>query len=275
MFLFPHAYGETILKINNVSKSFGDTVVLKDVNVEIKDITRPGVVQGQIVGFLGPSGIGKSQLFNIMSGLVQPTSGEVLIGKDLQPVKVGNVGVVQQNYPLFAHRTVFKNLRLAAQKGATPEKDIDAKIHHYLDRFRMSEHVNKFPAQLSGGQRQRIAIAQQLLCSEHFLLLDEPFSGLDVLMVEEVSEMLVEISNMDEYNTIIIVSHDIVSTAAIADTLWLMGRDRDAQNNPIPGAKIKYSYNLVENGLAWQKNIETTPEFINLVADVKQRYATL
>ncbi len=100
-----------------------------------------------------------------------------------------------------------------------------------LDRFNLRKQAALYPAQLSGGQKQRAAIAQQLLCSDHFLLLDEPFSGLDVIMIEKVSEMIVEIACTHELNTVIIVSHDIVSTAAIADTLWLMGRDRDANGN--------------------------------------------
>jgi ABC-type nitrate/sulfonate/bicarbonate transport system ATPase subunit len=93
-----------------------------------------------------------------------------------------------------------------------------------------------YPAQISGGQRQRIAIAQQLLCSEHFLLMDEPFSGLDLVMEAKVCELINEIACLDELNPIIVVTHDVTAAATVADHLWLMGRDRGASGNIIPGA---------------------------------------
>lgn len=272
-----YAYDGTILKAININQQFGDNVVLRDLNVEIRDIIRPnsGVKQGQVVGFLGPTGIGKSQLFNILSGLAQPTSGEVLIGKDLVPVSVGSVGVVQQHYPLFDYETVESNLRIAAGKGNIPKAEQAEKIDHYLTKFKMLEHRGKYPNQLSGGQRQRIAIAQQLLCSNNFLFLDEPFSGLDILMIQEVSEVIREVSLMDELNTIIIISHDIVSTAALSDTLWLMGRDRDASNAIIPGARIKHIYDLAQMGLAWNPEIKITPQFHALIHEIETLYPTL
>ena len=272
---FPFARHECILKIDNVSLNFGDKVVLQNVNADIVNIVRPGMTQGQIVGFLGPSGIGKTKLFEIMAGLLRPTTGQVLIGTEQVPVKAGLMGVVQQNYPLFNHHTVFGNLDIAARKttqNATERKD---KIYNVLDRFSLRTHANMYPAQLSGGQRQRIAIAQQLLCSEHFLLMDEPFSGLDINMVEEVSNMIIEISNLHELNTIIIVSHDIVSTAAISDTLWLMGRDRDMHNNIIPGAKIKHTIDLIERHLAWQPDIKRLPDFTTLINEVRDMFLYL
>ncbi|MBC8110533.1 MAG: ABC transporter ATP-binding protein, partial [Verrucomicrobia bacterium] len=222
-----HTKNECVLKIENVNLSFGEKVVLREVNAEVKNIVRPGMTQGQIVGFIGPSGIGKTKLFEIMAGLLKPTTGQTFIGVEQKPTKPGSLGVVQQNYPLFNHHTVFGNLEIAAKKTIQESEARKARIYEVLDRFGLRQHATMYPAQLSGGQKQRIAIAQQLLCSENFLLMDEPFSGLDINMVEEVSDMIVEIANSHELNTIIIVSHDIVSTAAIADTLWIMGRDRD------------------------------------------------
>src|SRR5687768_1781690 len=107
-----HAYEtkNTILKAENVSVVKGETTILRDVNLEIKDIVRPDKVAGQVVGLLGPSGIGKTSLFRIMAGLEAPTSGRVLIGEEGRQVQRGMVGVVAQHYPLFAHRTVLGNL---------------------------------------------------------------------------------------------------------------------------------------------------------------------
>ena len=146
--------------------------------------------------------------------MLEPTSGKVTINNPAIPVKAGLVGVVQQNYPLFNHRTVYGNLDVAAKKTCKDAAERKKKIDEILNRFKLSDKGTLYPAQLSGGQKQRVAIAQQLLCSENFLLLDEPFSGLDPLMVEEVGNMLSEIAHSNELITIIIVSHDIVSTAS-------------------------------------------------------------
>src|SRR5689334_14366365 len=94
--------GVSILQVNGVSLTLGGRCILRDVNLEIRDIRRTGQTVGQVVGLLGPSGIGKTRLFRIMAGLDQPTSGTVLIGEDNSPVERGKMGVVAQDYPLFA-----------------------------------------------------------------------------------------------------------------------------------------------------------------------------
>lgn len=272
---FEYTKKDTILRAENISLNLGGFQILKDVNVEIKDIVRPGMNQGQVVGFLGPSGIGKTKFFEILSGLLKPSTGTVVIGTPLSPVAPGKVGVVQQSYPLFPYRNVYDNLMVAARKGNVPKGHRNEKIMGILTTFGLEKHKNRYPAELSGGQRQRVSIAQQLLCSEHFLLLDEPFSGLDMNSIEKVLDMLRGVSLMHELNTIIIVSHDIVSTASIADTLWIMGRDRDQQGNIINGAKIKKEYDLMSMDLAWRKGIETEPEFNNLMKEIRAMFPTL
>src|SRR5256884_4871141 len=112
------------------------------------------------------------------------------------------------------------------------------KVLKYLRRLDMVDQAQLYPAQISGGQRQRIAIAQQLLCSDHFLLMDEPFSGLDVIMEAKVCELINEIACLDELNTIIVVTHDVTAAASVADHIWLMGRDRDERGTIIPAARI-------------------------------------
>jgi polar amino acid transport system ATP-binding protein/sulfate transport system ATP-binding protein len=267
-------YGETLLKIDRVNLSYDDKVILRDVNAEIRDIVREGRTQGQVVGFLGPSGIGKTQLFRIIAGLNKPTSGQVLVGPTLTPVKAGMVGVVAQNYPLFENRTIFSNLLLSAKQmqnnGAAHERALQ-----YLKRLDMLDQAQLYPAQISGGQRQRIAIAQQLLCSEHFLLMDEPFSGLDLVMEAKVCELINEIASLDELNTIIVVTHDVTAAATVADHLWLMGRDRDAGGNILPGARIQETYDLIERDLCWHPGITNSPSFLEFVREVKERFQTL
>ena len=290
--MYSYEKKETILKVENVSLNYGESQILKDINVEIKNIVRPGMTQGQIIGFLGPSGIGKTKFFEILSGIIaldmenhpgneyaikqdKLAVGKVLIGEKLEKVRLGNIGVVQQNYPLFEHRTVFGNLDIAAKMKFKNKSERHDRIEDILKRFDLEKRKNYYPAQLSGGQKQRAAIAQQILCSNNFLLMDEPFSGLDPLMIKKVSGLIVEVANMHELNTIIIVSHDIVSTTAIADTLWVMGRDHNEKGEIIPGAKIKKEYDLIERGLAWRPNIESDPIFHALCDELRGLFINL
>jgi ABC-type nitrate/sulfonate/bicarbonate transport system ATPase subunit len=266
---------KTILKAENISLVLDGNQILQDINVEIKDIIRPNVTTGQVVGFLGPSGVGKTKFFEILSGLLEPTTGTVVLGDPLVPVEAGMVGVVQQNFPLFNHRTVEGNLLVAAKKLYPNEREAKDKIDMMLSRFKLTDKAKLYPAQLSGGQKQRIAIAQQLLCSKHFLLLDEPFSGLDINMIQEVQGLISEIANSHELNTVIIVSHDIVSTASISDTLWLMGRDRDAKGNVVSGGKIQKTYDLIDMDLCYQKDILDKPKFHDLLKDIRELFYVL
>jgi NitT/TauT family transport system ATP-binding protein len=268
-------YRETILTTKDVSLNLGGNQILRDVDLEVKDLHRPGTVTGQIVGLLGPSGIGKTRFFRILAGLDAPDRGSVLIGEKAIPVERGMVGVVAQNYPLFQHRTVLGNLLVAGSRAGLPKAAARDKAMGFLKRFKLEDRAGLYPSQLSGGQRQRVAIAQQFMCSEHFLLMDEPFSGLDPVAVDHVSELIQEVAGLHTLNTIILVTHDIRAAIAVADTLLLMGRDRDAAGKIIPGARIQASYNLVERGLAFQKGINTKPEFLELLAEVVSRFPHL
>src|SRR5271165_5125127 len=270
-----YTLGKTLLKIENVGLEYGGVPVLKNVNAEVRDIIVPGRVQGQVVGFLGPSGCGKTSLFRIIAGLNQPTSGRVSVNGLDRPVKAGEVGVVAQSYPLFEHRSVLGNLMLGARKKEQNETAAREKAMEMLKLFGLEDKFNLYPSQLSGGQRQRCAIIQQILCSEHFLLMDEPFSGLDLLMLEKTCELIQKVANMDELNTIIVVTHDITAAAAVADHLWLMGRDHDAKGNPLPGSHIVETYDLVERDLCWHPQIITQPKFMEFVREVKDRFRTL
>jgi NitT/TauT family transport system ATP-binding protein len=266
---------DVLVKIEGVSVTLGGAQILRDVNAEVRDITRPGVKQGQVVGLLGPSGMGKTTLFRILAGLDKPDTGSVLLEAESIPVCRGIVGVVAQNYPLFAHRTVWSNLVVAGMMERTTRAKVEQRARDLLDRFGLKEHGRKYPAQLSGGQRQRVAIAQQFMCSEHLLLMDEPFSGLDLLMQAEVCRFIREISQTDELQTIIIVTHDVESALEVCDTLWLLGRDRDAQGNPIPGARIQKTFDLCERGLAWQGGISKSKEYMDLLQEIREAFPTL
>jgi polar amino acid transport system ATP-binding protein/sulfate transport system ATP-binding protein len=272
---FPYEYGETILKATNVSLNLGGNQILRDLSAEVKDLRRPGMVAGQVVGFLGPSGIGKTRFFRILAGLDTPDTGTVTLGPKAVPVERGMVGVVAQSYPLFPHRTVLGNLLVAGRQAGLSSEAAREKADSYLTRFRLQDRGKLYPSQLSGGQRQRVAIAQQAMCSEHYLLMDEPFSGLDPIAVDQVAELIGEVANLHELNTIIVVTHDIAAAMEVADTLWLMGRDRSENGQIVPGARIQETYNLIERGLAWRKGINTTPEFMELMREILARFPSL
>lgn len=274
---------EPILQVRDVSLSFNGKPVLNKANAEIRNIVRPGVDQGQVVCLLGPSGVGKTQLFRILAGL-QPiqtakgdpvqASGQVLVSPELKPVRAGMVGVVSQHYTLFRHRTVMGNLLLATSQAGMKEEEGKARAMEYLKKFGIGDKARAYPAELSGGQRQRVAIVQQLLCSNHFLLMDEPFSGLDPLMKDEACKLILDVSMLDELNTSVITTHDISTAIVVADTIWLIGRDRDEKGNSV-GARIQKVYDLAAMGLAWDPDIRNKPEFAQLSREIRQDFASL
>jgi ABC-type nitrate/sulfonate/bicarbonate transport system ATPase subunit len=259
---------ELILKAENVNLKYEDKQILRDINFEIHNITRPDMEQGQVVSLVGRSGIGKTQLFKILSGLNRPNTGHVKIDADQHLVMPGEVGIVPQNYILFNHRTVGDNLELALSYAGTKtsEKQKNEIINQYAEDFDLKEHLKKYPMQLSGGQRQRVSIIQQVLTGNKFILLDEPFSGLDVLMVDKVVELLLKISTLNEMNTLIIVSHDIENSLAISDTAFVLARQEGKE-----GATITEKIDLIELGFAWSPGIKTNGDFQKLVESIKYK----
>ncbi|HEY4641687.1 MAG TPA: ATP-binding cassette domain-containing protein [Thermoanaerobaculia bacterium] len=266
---------ETILDVKNVTHTYGDRVVLRDLSFAIRNITRPDSTTGQIVALLGPSGMGKTTLFRVLAGLMQPTQGEVKIGPEGLRVAAGMVGVVFQNYQLFEHRTVLGNLSIAASQTCKSNKEACDRSMDMLQRFGLEDFAKRYPSQLSGGQRQRVAIAQQFLCSRHFLLMDEPFSGLDPIAVEKVCGLVSEVANLHDLNTIIVVTHNIEAGLQVADTAILLGRDRGPDGKPIPGARVQATYDLIERGLMWHPNVDQVPEFLQLAREVRAKFKEL
>jgi len=258
---------EIILKVENIHLNY-DRPILRDVSFNIHNITRPNVSQGQVVSLIGRSGIGKTQLFKILSGLQSPTSGSVKIGTDLHPVIAGEVGIVPQNYILFNHRTILDNLKIGLRGSVSKlnEKEKEELIEKYSSKFGLSEHLKKYPMQLSGGQRQRVSIIQQILTGNKFILFDEPFSGLDPVIKDKVIDLLVEISLFDEFNTLIIISHDIESSLAISDTAFILANENNKE-----GATITETIDLMEMGLSWDPEIKQNKKFLELVSQIKYK----
>jgi ABC-type polar amino acid transport system ATPase subunit len=270
----PYELKDVLLRIEDVGVSYGDAHVLAGVSAEVRDIVRPGCTTGQVIGILGPSGVGKTQLARVLTGLQEPTTGRVTVGPSSAPIHAGLVGYVPQNYPLLRHRTILGNLVLAARNTGASKKDAEAKSMDYLKRFSLDDKWASYPSQLSGGQRQRVAIAQQLICSDHYLLLDEPTTGLDPIMKDEVCDRIRQVAAMSEENTILVVTHDLAAILTIADHLWLLGRVRNEQGQSI-GARIVATYDLIAEGVAWQDKPQDLPAYARLLREVRAKFESL
>lgn len=259
-----YAKAERLMTIDKLNLFYGTHHVLRDVHVEIDNITRPGLKQGQCVALVGPSGIGKTQLFRCIAGLQPFASGTIdVMG---HPALAGEIGVVQQAYPLLNHRTVWSNLMLAA--GGVKEKIEEAE--HLLNHFGIIDKKNNYPQELSGGQRQRVAIVQQLVAASHFLLMDEPFSGLDVVAKQKVMDTMRTVTTVHEHNTVIFTTHDLESAIMLADDVWILGREKDK-----PGATIVKRMNLADRGLAWDPNVLHNPAYWPTVVEIKELFPSL
>jgi polar amino acid transport system ATP-binding protein/sulfate transport system ATP-binding protein/NitT/TauT family transport system ATP-binding protein len=275
----PYTKKEVLLRVEDVSLSYDGVRILKDINFSICDIVRPGLQQGQVVSLVGRSGIGKTQLFRLLSGLQKPATGSIAIRERMpvekgngaievyreRVVKPGDMGVIFQNYYQFGWRTVRQSLMLAArQNKILAGKEEDA-IRQFTQQFDVADVLQRYPAQLSGGQQQRVSIIQQLLKGSDFLLLDEPFSGLDVCVLDKVVELLLQVSMSDELKTLIVVSHDIATAVAISDTVFILGKKPGLE-----GSTIVREIDLMERGLAWQKEVRQERAFAETVREIRE-----
>ena len=262
---------ETILYVDKVSVGYEGKVILKDVSIVEKNIVRDGHDStGQTIAVLGRSGRGKSTLFKALTGLVKPMSGQILISDmktdekdDAKVLSEGDVGFVDQKYTLFRHKTVYQICQYALRKSKATKQEKDAMITEFLTEWGLLEHKDKYSCELSGGQRQRTAIIEQMLSSKHFMILDEPFSGLDVGNIEKVKTSFQKILDADEYNTIIFSTHDIRLAAELADSIYIIGKPEEASEY----STVLKHYDLKKMGLAWTPYGDGHRK---LVADIKE-----
>lgn len=264
--MMPYEKRERLLSIENLNLQYGDKVILRDVNLHVDNIVRPGVEQGQVVALLGLSGSGKTQLFRCIAGMQRPTTGIVRLMDHKHNVVAGEVGVVQQAYPLLNHRTVWSNLMLATHGKAGSKEEAERLLAH----FGLTEKKNAYPQELSGGQRQRVAIIQQLLCSSHFLLMDEPFSGLDVMAKRRVFDTMLKVSTSNELNTVIFTTHDLEAAVTLADEIWVIGKEADKV-----GSTVIQRIDLAAKGLAWSPDIQRHPLYFPTILELKDLFAKL
>jgi ABC-type nitrate/sulfonate/bicarbonate transport system ATPase subunit len=251
---------ETILYLDNVELGYGEgsdyKAVLKNINMVEKNVVRDGYDStGQIIAILGRSGRGKSTLFKALTGLKTPKSGQVLITElssenvdDARIVREGDIGFVDQKYTLFRHKTVEQIFKYALRKSKLTKEQKTETINKYLNDWGLEKHKNKYSCELSGGQRQRTAIIEQILSSGHFMVLDEPFSGLDVGNIRDVKRSFDMIQKNHELNTILFSTHELRLAVELADSIYVVGFPDETQEF----STIVKHFDLKQMGLAWQ-----------------------
>ena len=208
-----------MIRLEKVNKMFGDLHVLKDV-----DLT---VAEGEKLVIIGPSGSGKSTTVRCMNFLEEPTSGKVFVaGQELthrnkRQVVRENMSMVFQQFNLYPHMTVLKNLTLAPMKlHHKTREEAEALAYHYLDVVGLRDKAGAYPTTLSGGQQQRIAIARALCCQSRIILFDEPTSALDPETIQEVLDVMIKLAS--ESITMVVVTHEMGFARKVADRVVFM-----------------------------------------------------
>lgn len=250
----------TLLYVENLSVAYGDKTIIKDINLVEKDVIRAGEITGQVIAVVGRSGTGKSTFFKALTGLVKPSSGKVLIAdtttknaeNDAKEVREGDIGFVDQKYTLFRNKTVYEALLFALRNKNMPKEAKQEQILKYLKDWGLEKAKDQYPCELSGGQRQRTAIIEQIFSSGHYMVLDEPFSGLDVGNIEDVKKAFKLITKSHEYNTIIYSTHDIELAVELADSIYVIGYPEVDGKKMTYGSIVKH-FDMKEIGLAWKE----------------------
>ena len=210
-----------MLELKNVKKSYDNVTILKDINLEIED--------GEIVSILGPSGCGKTTLLNLILGITDVDSGDIIFnGQNLTrvPMEKRGFNIVFQDYALFPNLNVYQNITY----GLRNKPDISSKeeVEEMISLLGLEEHLTKRIDQLSGGQKQRVALARTMVMKPKILLLDEPLSALDGVIKESIKDKIKTIAK--EFNlTTIIVTHDPEEALTLSDRVMIVNNGTIAQ----------------------------------------------
>ena len=201
------------LEVKNISKSFDGKPVLKDVSIELN--------RGELVCLLGVSGGGKTTLFNVISGLLSPDNGQVLLdGEDITN-QSGHISYMLQKDLLLPYRTIEDNAALPLLLKGEKKKDARKKVSPLFEQFGLEGTQKKYPSQLSGGMRQRAALLRTYMFSKDVALLDEPFSALDTLTKSAMHKWYLDVMEKIQLSTLFI-THDIDEAILISDRIYLL-----------------------------------------------------
>ena len=212
--------GEALIRVENLGKSFGDIHVLSGINVDIH--------KGDVVFVVGPSGSGKSTFLRCLNLLEEPTEGHVFFeGVDITDKNTDidkhrqKMGMVFQQFNLFPHMDIMKNLTIAPMKlQGKSQQEAEAEAMRLLERVGLADRAHAYPSQLSGGQKQRIAIVRALCMKPDVMLFDEPTSALDPEMVGEVLEVMRDLAR--EKMTMVVVTHEMGFAREVATRVMFM-----------------------------------------------------
>ena len=265
-------FKETLLYVENLSVVYDDVTIIKDISLVEKNVVRSNKENtGQVIAVVGRSGRGKSTFFKALTGLIKPNSGKILIKNfdstevdAAKPVVEGEIGFVDQKYTLFRHKTVAQTFQFAARKSNLSESEKAKKIEKYLKDWGLESCKDKYPNELSGGQRQRAAIIEQLLSSDKLIVLDEPFSGLDVGNIEEVKKSFELLCNSNDYNTVIFSTHDIELALELAQSIYVIGYPTVNGKLQTYGS-IVAKYDLRELGVCWKDYCEDHEKIVKQI----------
>lgn len=204
------------IKIVNLNKSFKNINVLSDINLDIEE--------GKIVSLLGPSGCGKSTTLKIIAGILDFDNGDILLdNKSIKniPLKEKGIGIVFQEYLLFPHMSVYENIEFGLKMKKLKKNERQIKVKELIDLVKLNGCENNYPSELSGGQKQRVAIARTLAINPKVLLLDEPFSSLDINLRQEMREFLSTLQKKLKITTVL-VTHDKDEALMMSDKIAVM-----------------------------------------------------
>ena len=202
----------SLLEIRGLKKSFDGLEVLKDISLQVR--------QGEVLGIIGPSGSGKSTLLRCATGLETPDGGEIRYE--------GTFGLVFQNFNLFPHYSVMKNITDAPIKvQKRSREEVFAEARALLAKMGLSDKEDAYPYQLSGGQQQRISIARALAMNPDILFFDEPTSALDPELTGEILKVIRDLAA--EHMTMVIVTHEMNFARNVADQIIFMDKGVIAQ----------------------------------------------
>ncbi len=194
-----------LFEMKHIKKSFGALDVLRDISLEVD--------KGEVLSIIGPSGSGKSTLLRCATGLEIPDGGEI--------IKNGKIGLVFQNFNLFPHFSVIKNITDAPIKvQKRDKKEVYVQARELLKKMGLSDKENYYPYQLSGGQQQRVSIARALCMNPDILFFDEPTSALDPELTGEILKVIKDLAA--EHITMVIVTHEMSFARDISDRIIFM-----------------------------------------------------
>ncbi len=223
---------QVLLELNHIHKSFGDHIIIDDLNLSVK--------KGEVVVIIGPSGCGKSTLLRCINALEDIQGGEILLNGEPVQKEAKNIskmrqkiGMVFQSYDLFPHKTILENVLLAPLKVQKRNRsEAEKEAVELLSRIGLADRRDAYPRQLSGGQKQRVAIVRALIMHPEILLLDEITAALDPEMVHEVLDVVLSLAKTG--STMLIVTHEMAFAKAIADRVLFLEHGKVVEESSHP-----------------------------------------